>query len=87
MFFLYEYNIVDTGEFSREGERAGREKTFYGGTAGFMGGAFGAAVMGMGLLTGAGAVAAAGVGIGYAATLAATRNAIMGVGEQFPNAL
>ncbi|HIB65825.1 MAG TPA: hypothetical protein EYO33_12130, partial [Phycisphaerales bacterium] len=50
-------------------ERAGREKTFYGGTAGFMGGAFGAAVMGMGLLTGAGAVAAAGVGIGYAATL------------------
>ena len=58
-----------------------------GGMAGFMGGAFGTAVMGMGLLTGAGAVAAAGVGIGYAATLAAFRNAIMGVGRQFPNAL
>lgn len=67
--------------------RAGREKTFYGGVAGFMGGAFGATMMGVGALTGAGAVVAAGIGLGYASALAATRNTIMGVGEQFPNSL
>jgi len=68
-------------------DRASREKTFYGGTAAAIGGTFGAAMAGIGLVSGAGAVAAAGVGIGYAATLAATRNTLFGIGEQFPNTL
>lgn len=67
--------------------RAFREKTFYGATAGAVGGTFGAAMAGIGLVSGAGAVAAAGAGIGYAATLAATRNTLFGIGEQFPNTL
>lgn len=67
--------------------RAGREKTFYGATGGLIGGAFGATMAGLGLMTGGGAAVAAAVGIGYGSVLAATRNAIMGVGEQFPNSL
>lgn len=63
------------------------EKTFYGATAGLIGGAFGATMAGLGMMTGGGAVVAAAVGIGYASVFSATRNAIMGVGEQFPNAL
>lgn len=67
--------------------QAPTERTFYGGTAGFIGGAFGTAVTGLGLLAGGPAVAAAGIAIGYASTLAAVRNAIMETGEQFPNSL
>lgn len=67
--------------------RASREKTFYGATGGLIGGAWGAMTAGLGLMTGGGAVAAAAIGIGYGSILAATRNAIMGVGEQFPNSL
>lgn len=63
------------------------ERTFYGGMAGFMGGAFGAAVTGLGLLTGGPAVAAAGIAVGYGSTLAAVRNTILETGEQFPNSL
>lgn len=68
-------------------QKAGREKTFYGATAGLVGGAFGATMMGIGMLSGAGVVAAGAIGIGYAATLAGTRNTIMGIGEQFENVL
>ncbi|MCA9779790.1 MAG: hypothetical protein KC800_23840 [Candidatus Eremiobacteraeota bacterium] len=67
--------------------RAGREKTFYGATGGIIGGAFGATMAGLGLMTGGGAAVAAAIGIGYGSALAATRNTIMGIGEQFPNAL
>lgn len=67
--------------------RASREKTFYGATGGLVGGAFGATMAGLGLMTGGGAAVAASIGIGYGSILAATRNTIMGVGEQFPNAL
>jgi len=67
--------------------RAGREKTFYGATGGLVGGAFGATMAGLGLMTGGGAAVAAAVGIGYGSALAATRNTIMGIGEQFPNSL
>ena len=67
--------------------RAGREKTFYGATGGLIGGVFGATMAGLGLMTGGGAAVAAAIGIGYGSALAATRNTIMGIGEQFPNAL
>jgi hypothetical protein len=67
--------------------RAGREKTFYGALGGMMGGAFGATVAGFGLLTGGPALAAGAIAVGYGSVLTATRNSIMGVGEQFPNAL
>lgn len=66
---------------------APRERTFYGATAGMLGGAFGAAAAGLGLLAGGPAMVAAGIAIGYGSTLTAVRNTIMGVGEQFPNAL
>lgn len=68
-------------------EQAGAEKTFYGATAGLMGGAFGALTAGIGVISGGGFLAAAVISIGYASVLAATRNTIMGVGEQFPNSL
>ena len=67
--------------------KACREKTFYGATGGLIGGAFGATMAGLGLMTGGGAAVAAAIGIGYGSVLAATRNTIMGIGEQFPNAL
>jgi hypothetical protein len=67
--------------------RASREKTFYGATGGLVGGAFGAAMAGLGLMTGGGAAVAAAIGIGYGSALAATRNTIMGVGEEFSNSL
>lgn len=63
------------------------EQTFYGSVAGFIGGAFGAGMAALGAMTGGGAVAAAALGIGYAALLSATRNTILGVGDQFPNSL
>lgn len=67
--------------------QAPAERTFYGATAGFLGGAFGTAMTGLGLLSGGPAVFAAGIAVSYASTLSGVRNAVMEVGEQFPNAL
>lgn len=79
-------NMVVPSSFSAPGQ-APMERTFYGGTAGFIGGAFGTAMTGLGLLSGGPAMLAAGLAVGYGSMLSAVRNAIVETGEQFPNAL